>query len=118
MVSPINSDKPIASSTERTGESAKNSRNEQAAKAPSSSQEHKSTEPAGTTVEVDKARQLYELANQKSRATGTEITTPEAARSLLNQILEQISAMPEQAMKSQASHAASPLANLLQTAPA
>ncbi len=117
MISPISGDKPIAASTERAGESSKNSRIEQTSIAPSNAPEHKAAEPVGTTVEVDKARQLYELENQQSRVSGAQITTPEAARSLLDRILEQFSAMPEQAMKSQASDAAAPLANLLQTAP-
>ncbi|MEJ2394148.1 MAG: ribosome maturation factor rimM, partial [Candidatus Thiodiazotropha sp.] len=72
----------------------------------------------GSIVEVDKARHLYDLENQTARVAATEITTPEAARSLLDQILEQLNRAPEQAMKSQASGETAPLANLLQTAPA
>jgi hypothetical protein len=118
MVSPINGDKPIAASTERSGESAKNSRREPASLAPSSSLKSNTAEPVGSIVEVDKARHLYDLENQTARVTAAEITTPEAARSLLDQILEQLNRAPEQAMKSQASGASAPLANLLQAAPA
>jgi phage gp37-like protein len=117
MISPISGDKSIAASTERAGESSKNSRSEETTIAPSNAPELKTTEPLGTTVEVDKARQLYDLENQSPRVSGAQIATPEAARSLLDRILEQFSAMPEQAMKSQASAATAPLANLLQTAP-
>jgi hypothetical protein len=117
MVSPINGDKSITASTERSEESAKNNRSEQAATAPSTSQERKSAEPAGSTLEVDSARQLYDLENQTSRVSGTEIKTPEEARSLLGQILEQFSNKPEQAMLTHGSSPAAPLASLLQTAP-
>ena len=117
MVSPITGDKPITATTEQAGESAKKSRSEQVAIGPSSSLEHKAAEPVGSTLEIDKARHLYELENQKSRVTENEITTPEAARSLLSEIIEQISTAPEQAMKSQGAQTAA-LANLLQSSPA
>lgn len=116
MVSPINGDKPITVSTEQTGKSTKNRPNEPTANAPSSSLEGQVAEPVGTTLEVDKARRLYDLENQTSRIAGAEITTPEAARSLLEEILAQFKQAPEQAVKSQGSQGDA-LANLLQTAP-
>jgi hypothetical protein len=117
MVSPINGDKSIAASTERAGESAKNNRSEQAATAPSNSQERKSAEPVGSTLEVNSARQLYDLESQTSRVSATQIKTPEEARSLLDQILEQFSNKPEQAMLSQGSRTEAPLVSVLQNAP-
>jgi hypothetical protein len=117
MVSPINGDKPITATAERSGESTKSSRGDQAASGPSNTLEHKAAKPVGATLEVDKARQLYDLESQKSRGTGQAIESPEAARSLLQEILEQFSAMPEQAVKSQGSQPAA-LANLLLSAPA
>jgi hypothetical protein len=117
MVSPINGDKPITAPTGRSAESPKNSRSEQTPSAPSSPLEQRAVEGTGTTLEVDKARQLFDLENQQTRISGTEITTPDAARSLLDTIIEQFSSMPEQAMKTQGSQVMAPLANLLQTAP-
>ncbi|MGD8909838.1 MAG: hypothetical protein PVF13_01760 [Chromatiales bacterium] len=117
MVSPINGDKSITASTERTGESAKNSRSEQAAISPSTSQERKTAVTLDSTLEVDNARQLYDLESQPSRVSAAQINTPDEARSLLGQILEQFSNEPEQAMLSQGSRAESPLASLLQNAP-
>lgn len=117
MVSPINGDKPITTTAERSGESAKSSRGEQAASGPSNTLEHKAAKPVGTTMEVDKARQLYDLESQQSRGTEQAVASPEAARSLLQEVLEQFSAAPEQAMKSQGSQSAA-LANLLLSAPA
>jgi hypothetical protein len=116
MVSPINGEKPLASSAERLGESTKNSRPEQRTGSPASSPENKPAEAADESPKLDQARQLYELENQTARPAGERITTPEAARSLLNQILEQISSTPEQAVKAQGA-VSSPLANLLQAAP-
>lgn len=117
MVSPITGDKPITAPTGRSGESPKNSRSEQIPSAPSSPLGQRAIEATGTTLEVDKARQLFDLENQPNRVSGTEITTPDAAHSLLDTILEQFSTMPEQAMKTQGSQVTPPLANLLQTAP-
>jgi hypothetical protein len=116
MVSPINGEKPIASSAERPGESSKNGRPEQPAGSTASSPENKSVAAASESPKLDQARQLYDLENQAARPAGERIDTPEAARSLLDQILEQISSTPEQALKAQG-EVTSPLANLLQAAP-
>ncbi len=117
MVSPINGEKPIASSSERLGESAKNNRPEQSqASSAAGSPQQKPAETARDTPQLDQARQLFELENHTARPAGEDITTPEAARSVLGRILEQISSAPEQAIKAQGS-VPNPLANLLQTAP-
>ena len=116
MVSPINGEKPIAASTERLGESSKQNRSEQVAPTSPSSGQTKAAEPAGEEIKLDQARQRLDLENQMTRPAGEQIATPEAARSLLDQILTQISDAPEQAFKAQGS-VSSPLANLLQSAP-
>lgn len=116
MINPLAGDKPIAPSTEHTAQSGKSQESEQTAgRAPS--REESAALPSGTTLEVDQARQLYELENQKARLEGPDISTPEEARSLLDRILEQISGAPEQAMSSQGSRAGTALALLLQTSP-
>jgi hypothetical protein len=116
MVSPINGENPLASPSERLGESAKNSRQEQRVASPTGSEKPATAEPAGETPTLDQARQLFELENQAARPASEKINTPEAARSLLDQILTQIGNNPEQAVKAQGS-VSSPLANLLQTSP-
>jgi cytoskeletal protein RodZ len=118
MVNPINGDKPIAVTTERSGESTHNRRSERTATAPSAPVEPKAAEPASTTVEVEGARQRYDLETQAARVSGAEISSPEAARSVLDQLLEQIGTRPEQALQAQGSGAKVPLAKLLQAAPA
>ena len=117
MVNPVNGDKSISLTTDRPGASAKNARSEQAAVTPSPGPEAKTSAPLGTTLEVDDALQLYNLENQPPRVSGAGISSSEEARSLLDRILEQISAQPGQALKAQGSQAAAPLANLLKTAP-
>jgi len=116
MVSPINGEKPIATSAERLAESSRNNRPEQPVASPASSPEKQPAESAADNLKLEQARQLFDLENRTARPAGKEITTPEAARSLLDQILEQISSTPEQAVKAQGS-VSSPLANLLQVAP-
>lgn len=116
MISPVNGEKPLASSSERLGESSKNNRAEQTAGSPARSGENPSAPAASESPKLDQARQLYELENQAARPAGERIDTPEAARSLLDQILEQISHSPDQALKAQGK-VSSPLANLLQAAP-
>lgn len=117
MVSPVNGDKPVSPSTERSGGSHKSNQSQQVVAQPGTT-EHQASETASTTLEVDKARQLYEMESQKNRALASAIDTPEAARSLLDRIVNQFGNTPEQAFKSQASGSLTPLANLLEAAPA
>jgi len=118
MVSPVNGDKPIAPSTERSGQSSKSVKSEQAVAQALSTESAATSEPISAIVEVDKARQLYTLENQRSSALDSTIASPEEARSLLNKILDQFNSSPEQALQSQVGRSTSALANLLQTAPA
>ena len=118
MVSPVNGDKPLAPSTERSGQSSKSVKSEPAIGLPSQNTTGASAEPVSAIVEVDKARQLYEMESQKSSALDSAISTPDEARSLLNRILDQFGNAPEQALRSQGGNASAALANLLQTAPA
>ncbi len=117
MVSPINGDKPIAVATERSGESTHGGRSEQAA-ATASPHQTKAAKPVDTSVEVEGARQLYDLENQAIREPGTAIASPEEARSVLDRVLEQIGTRPQQALQAQGSGVTAPLAKLLQSAPA
>ena len=117
MVNPINGDKPITTTTTRSDESSKRTEPNQVT-AQTDRPEHKAAEPVNATLEVEKARQLYEMESQKNAPSGPAIETPEQARSVLSQILDQISQAPDRAMKTQASASASPLANLLEAAPA
>ncbi len=117
MVNPINGEKPLALSTERSGASAKNSRAERA-EGSESPREREGAEPAGASVDVDNARQLYEMETQRAQGATTQIATSEQARSVLQQVLQQFSTTPEQAMQSQGSGVSAQLAGVLQAAPA
>lgn len=116
MVSPINGEKPLASSAERLGESSGNKRPQPSKSAVAGQPESQAATAGSESPKLDQARQLYELENQAARPAGERIDTPEAARSVLDRILQQISSNPEQAVKAQGS-VSSPLANLLQVAP-
>jgi len=117
MINPINGEKPLALSTERSGASTKNDRPERT-EARESPLGREAAEPVGASVDVENARQRYELETQRTRGAAAEIATPDQARSVLQQILQQFSAEPEQAMKSQASGVSAQLAGVLQAAPA
>jgi hypothetical protein len=118
MVNPINGDKPLSTTATRSDASSRGKEATPVSGQTDSASPQQSAEPVRAGVDIDKGRQLYEMESQRSAATGQTIETPEQARSLLGQILNQISQAPEQAMKSQASTDASPLANLLESAPA
>jgi hypothetical protein len=118
MVNPINGDKPLSTTTTRSDASSRGKEATPVSGQSESATQHQSTKSVSASVDIDKGRQLYEMESQRSAATGQTIETPEQARSLLSQILNQITQAPEQAMKSQASTASSPLSNLLESAPA
>ncbi|MCU7798383.1 MAG: hypothetical protein KZQ75_14760 [Candidatus Thiodiazotropha sp. (ex Myrtea spinifera)] len=117
MVSPVNGDKSITSTTARSGESNSSAKPQQGG-VQTETLDQKATEPVSATLEVDKARQLYEMESQKNLAAGPAIETPEEARSVLGQILEQFSQTPALAMKTQAPETTATLASLLNAAPA
>jgi hypothetical protein len=117
MINLINGDKPISPATERSGESHKSAKPEQA-NLPSGTTEAQPDKPVGSNVEIDQARQLYNLETQANRPPASAVETPAAARSLLNTIMEQFRSTPEQAFKSQATQVSTPLAKLLEQAPA
>ena len=117
MINPLNGDKTLSSAMERSGESQKNARTEQTAIPPNASDSGKES-AVSPEVEVDQARQLYNLENQANRPVAASVDTPEAARSLLNTVLQQLQENPDQAYRTQASSASAPLARLLEQAPA
>ena len=117
MINPLNGDKPLSSAMERSGESQKNARTEPTAIPPNASDSGNEA-PASPNVEVDQARQLYNLEQQVNRPVAASIDTPEAARSLLSTVLQQLQDNPDQAFRTQASNASAPLARLLEQAPA
>jgi hypothetical protein len=118
MVNPVNGDKPLSTTTTRSDASSRGKEATPVSGQSDSASQNQSAQSVGSSVDIDKGRQLYEMESQRSASTGQTIETPEQARSLLGQILNQISQAPDQAMKSQASTDASPLANLLESAPA
>ncbi len=109
MVNPINSDKPITLTTESSLHSNRTATKgqEEAGETPARVQD---TEPTASDVQIDGARQLFEL--EQSRPDGA-LETPEQARSLLDQVLERLGATPQTVMQAQTGNASATLANLL-----
>jgi hypothetical protein len=116
MINPVHGDKPVAPSSERSDPSAKSRGQEERAARPVPGQAATAS-PTDTTLEVDKAWQLYQLENQGPRLESPGIASPEEARSLLARILDQISSAPRQALSSQGAMAGAALAHLLENAP-
>ncbi|WP_177420965.1 hypothetical protein [endosymbiont of Lamellibrachia barhami] len=109
MVNPINGDKPITLTTEpslHSNRTATKGRGE-AEEAPARTHD---TETTATNVQIDGARQLFEL--EQSRPDGA-LETPEQARSLLDQVLERLGTTPQAVMQAQTGNASATLANLL-----
>ncbi|MCU7920788.1 MAG: hypothetical protein KZQ95_20895 [Candidatus Thiodiazotropha sp. (ex Epidulcina cf. delphinae)] len=117
MVSPVNSDKPINTTAEKSGHSNRSVKTDQTTVNATNLETH-APEAAGSTLEVDKARRLFEMEAGRANGADSDISTPAQARALLDNILHQFTASPEDAMKSQSAKATQPLASLLESAPA
>ncbi|MEW8627572.1 MAG: hypothetical protein AB2551_17625 [Candidatus Thiodiazotropha sp.] len=115
MINPVNSDKTVQTTTDKSGQSQAS---------------HKTETPGGSAVEptqaaveerptldVDNARQLYQMETTRSGQTDA-IDSPQQARSMLDALLQQISNSPESAAQAQMAQVSKPLANLLESAPA
>jgi hypothetical protein len=118
MISPVNSDKLVNTSTDQSGRSHSSQKTTQAP-ASSTAQQTQATQANSPTVEVDQARRLFDIENNRIEASGDALQTPEQARSLLENIVQQIAATPESAAEAQAGNAfADSISGILQTAPA
>jgi hypothetical protein len=67
--------------------------------------------------EIENARHYYRIENNPSVSTGHPIGTPQQARQLLEQVLQQFSDAPANSLQTQATASAHPVANLLQRPP-
>ncbi|MEN8179709.1 MAG: ribosome maturation factor rimM [Pseudomonadota bacterium] len=116
MVIPVNSDKPVTTGSDRTTQSRQEMTREQIGSQRSDST-LQGTPGTETKPDVETARHLYQLENNPLETVRSGIETPEQARSLLNQLLQQFSAAPEAALKTQGSGSNNLLGNLLSAAP-
>ncbi|MES9833607.1 MAG: hypothetical protein ABW157_03620 [Candidatus Thiodiazotropha sp. LLP2] len=117
MINPVNSDKNIQTTTDRSSQSPANTKTDLATGNGESVQETQASTSSRSTVDVDNARQLYEMETARS-ASAESISTPQQARSLVQNLLQQISNSPESAAEAQLAQITRPLANLLESAPA
>ncbi|MES9968741.1 MAG: hypothetical protein ABW092_01825 [Candidatus Thiodiazotropha sp.] len=117
MISPVNSDKPINTSTDQSGRSHTSQKTTETS-TQAASQQTQAPQASSSTVEVDQARRLYDLENNRVQATQSSLATAEEARSLLENIVQQMAATPQTAASAQAGKAAAdPMAGILQSAP-
>lgn len=117
MVTPVNSDKPITTGTDRPTQSNQRLNIEQGGDQ-RPIPESQTTAHTESRLDVDSARQLYQLENRGSETIGPGIETHEQARTTLNQLLQQFTASPEQALKIHSGESNTLLAKLLEAAPA
>ncbi|MEW7975865.1 MAG: hypothetical protein AB2540_01570 [Candidatus Thiodiazotropha endolucinida] len=118
MISPVNSDRPINTSTDQSGRSHTSQKPVEAS-VQSTTQQPQATQVDSAAVEVDQARRLFDIENNRAQASENALNTPEQARSLLESIVQQISTTPATAAEAQAGKAsADPISGVLQSAPA
>jgi len=67
--------------------------------------------------DVASARQMYQLESHRLETASARIDTPEQARTLLDQLLQQFSVAPEAALKAQGNGPSQWLDKLLSAAP-
>lgn len=118
MISPVNSDRPINTSTDQSGRSHTSQKPVEAS-VQSNTQQSQATQADSAAVEVDQARRLFDIENNRAQASENALNTPEQARSILESIVQQISTTPATAAEAQAGKAsADPISGVLQSAPA
>jgi hypothetical protein len=117
MISPVNSDKTINTSTEQSGRSNP-SQKTAAATEQIPNRQHQTVEPHDSTLEIDQARRLFDMENNRIQRAESGLENPQQARTLLQSIVQQIAGSPEEAAKAQAGKASAALSSLLQSAPA
>jgi hypothetical protein len=117
MINPVNSDKSIQTTTDKPDQSRSNSKVDPMRAHSEPVQQAQATVSGRSTLDVDSARQLYEMESARSESAST-ISTAQQARSLLDTLVEQISNSPESAAKAQLTQVSQPMANLLASSPA
>ena len=116
MTTPVNPDKSVGNPLDtplRANQRISTTQDPQAR----GSADTRSSAATESRVDVDSARQRYRLETQRAAATEPRITTPQQAKALLGQILEQFSATPQQALQTQSSAGAAIPTRLLERAP-
>ena len=115
MVTTVNPEKSVNSRVDTTSQSKQrvSSPQDRQASAPA---EAISGQAEDSQVDVETARQLYQMENHRA-AAGSRITTPEQAQSQLGQLLQQISDNPGQFLQSHSPRSPVALSNLLERAP-
>ncbi|MGD8931722.1 MAG: hypothetical protein PVI52_04070 [Chromatiales bacterium] len=115
MVTPVNSDPSVNNRVDGPGHSSQPLPTHQDRQAADSIPSR--TRPtADSRVDIETARQRYQIENHRS-AGGSRITTPDQANDLLGQILQQFTAHPGQSLQAQTPPSPAALSNLLERAP-
>jgi hypothetical protein len=117
MVTPVNPDKTVSGRADKPLQTNQRMPTGQDHQPKDAAASH-ATATTETQVDVESARQLYQMENQRPAAAGSRITTQQQARTLLDQILQQFSATPDKTLQAQSPNGTAALANLLQRAPA
>ncbi|MCG7945013.1 MAG: ribosome maturation factor rimM [Candidatus Thiodiazotropha taylori] len=115
MINPVNSDKTVQTTTDKSGQSHASSKTEQPRG--SAVEQAQAAVEQRPTLDVDNARHLYQMETTRS-GQSDPISTPQQARSMLDSLLQQISSSPESAAQAQLAQVSKPLVNLLESAPA
>jgi hypothetical protein len=120
MISPVNNDKSINTSTDQSDRSQASGKTAETASLPSNQQNTQNTPSTSSTVEVEQARRLFDIEkNSGVQSLENAPQTPEQARSLLNGILAQFTASPETMAEAQSGKSsADTIAGILRSAPA
>ncbi|MES9818346.1 MAG: hypothetical protein ACH255_07030 [Candidatus Thiodiazotropha sp.] len=119
MISPVNSDRPINPSTDQSGRSHTSQKPVETSVQSTTQQSQATQADSAAAVEVDQARRLFDIENNRAQASENALNTPQQARSLLESIVQQISTTPVTAAEAQAGKAsADPISGVLRSAPA
>jgi hypothetical protein len=115
MVTPVNSDKSVNPRIDTPSQSAQRMSKNPDRQASDSTQARPG-QKADAGVDVESARQRYQIENHLSSAP-SRISTPEQAGDLLGRVLQQFTADPGRSLQAQSPSSPAALSNLLERAP-
>jgi hypothetical protein len=118
MINPVNSNKTVNTTTDRAGTTHNSGRSDAVSgNNPARSQDTEAVLENSGTPDIENARQLYQM-EQTRGANGVSLETSAQARSVLDNLLQQISESPARAASAQLSQISRPMGNLLKLMPA
>ncbi|MET0066167.1 MAG: hypothetical protein ABW076_07460 [Candidatus Thiodiazotropha sp.] len=117
MINPVNSNKTVNTTTDRTATPGTRDSSGSSGRDASPVRGTETVDEPRSAPEIENARQLYQMEQTRNGA-GVSLASPAEARATLDNLLQQFTGNPAGAASAQLANVTSPMANLLKLMPA